>query len=170
VNDAPDSIGRVKNFFGQFLVMVKALAYIMSYGREHLHMIAEDAVLNANYIRSKLQPYLDLPYANATLHEAVFSDKGLPVKTLDIAKRLLDFGMHPFTIYFPLIVHGAMMIEPTETESRETLDQFVEIMKQILKEAESNPELLQQAPVSTPVRRLNETQAARNPVLRWKKS
>ncbi|MCP4218046.1 MAG: glycine dehydrogenase subunit 2, partial [bacterium] len=119
-------IGRVKNFYGNFGVILKALVYLMSIGRENLRKVAEDAVLNANYIRKGLEGVLDLPYSSKTLHEVIFSDKGLEVKTLDIAKRLLDFGIHPFTIYFPLIVHGAMMIEPTETESKETLDIFIQ--------------------------------------------
>jgi glycine dehydrogenase subunit 2 len=125
--------------------------------------------LNANYIRKKLQGKLDLPYNTASLHEVVFSDKNLPVKTLDIAKRLLDFGFHPFTIYFPLIVHGAMMIEPSETESKETLDEFIAVMEKILQETREQPELLRQAPQQTPVRRLDETLAARKPVLKWQK-
>ncbi|MCX6558080.1 MAG: aminomethyl-transferring glycine dehydrogenase subunit GcvPB [Candidatus Aminicenantes bacterium] len=169
VYDAPHSIGRIKNFYGQFLVMVRALAYLCSLGRENVRRVAEDAVLNANYIRKKLQDVLDLPYPTATMHEVVFSDKNLPVKTLDIAKRLLDYGLHPFTIYFPLIVHGAMMIEPTETESKETLDEFIAVMNKILVEAREQPELLLQAPHQTPVRRLDETLAARQPVLKWRK-
>jgi len=169
VYDDPRSIGRVKNFYGHFLVIVRALAYLMALGRENVGRVAEDAVLNANYVRSQLQGLLDLPYKAPTLHEVVFSDSGLPVKTLDIAKRLLDYGVHPFTIYFPLIVHGAMMIEPTESESKETLDDFIAVMKVILGEARENPELLRQAPTRTPVRRLDETQAARKPVLRWRK-
>ena len=169
VYDDPRSIGRVKNFYGQFLVMVRALAYLMALGREHVGRVAEDAVLNANYVRKKLEGLLDLPYPAPTLHEAVFSDAGLPVKTLDIAKRLLDYGYHPFTIYFPLIVHGAMMIEPTESESKETLDGFIAVMEAILREAKEDPERLRQAPTATPVRRLDETLAARKPVLRWRK-
>jgi len=165
--DDPHSIGRVKNFYGQFLVMIRALAYLLALGRENVRRVAEDAVLNANYIRKKLEGKLDLPYATPTLHEVVFSDQGLPVKTLDIAKRLLDYGFHPFTIYFPLIVHGAMMIEPTETESKETLDEFITVMDTILGEARENPDLLRQAPTQTPVRRLDETLAARKPVLKW---
>ncbi len=167
VYDDPCSIGRVKNFYGQFLVMVRALAYLLALGRENVRRVAEDAVLNANYLRKRLEGSLDLPYPASSLHEVVFSDKDLPVKTLDIAKRLLDYGIHPFTIYFPLIVHGAMMIEPTETESKETLDEFVSVMGTILREARENPELLRQAPVQTPVRRLDETLAARKPVLKW---
>jgi len=162
-------IGRVKNFYGQFLVMVRALAYLMTLGRENIRKVAEDAVLNANYIRKSLVGHLDLPYSAKTLHEVIFSDKDLPVKTLDIAKRLLDYGIHPFTIYFPLIVHGAMMIEPTETESKETLDIFIDTMKKILEEAREKPEFVQGAPYTTPVSRLDEVQAARNPILRWEK-
>lgn len=169
IYDNPQSIGRIKNFYGQFLVLIRALAYLSSLGRENIRRVAEDAVLNANYLRKRLQPLLDLPYAADTLHEVVFSDKNLPVKTLDIAKRLLDYGVHPFTIYFPLIVHGAMMIEPTETESKETLDEFIAIMEKILQEAREHPEQLLQAPQQTPVRRLDETLAARKPVLRWRK-
>ena len=169
VYEDPRSIGRVKNFYGQFLVMVRALAYLLSLGRENVRRVAEDAVLNANYIRKKLEGVLDLPFPTPSLHEVVFSDKDLPVKTLDIAKRLLDYGFHPFTIYFPLIVHGAMMIEPTETESKETLDEFVAVMNKIIQEARENPELLRQAPVQTPVRRLDETLAARKPVLKWRR-
>jgi glycine dehydrogenase subunit 2 len=166
-NDA--SIGRVKNFHGQFAVIVKALAYLYALGKEHVARVAEDAVLNANYIRKSLAGELELPYAAASLHEVVFSDNGLNVKTLDIAKRLLDYGYHPFTIYFPLIVHGAMMIEPTETEGKETLDAFIATMKTILQEAKTNPDLLREAPHQTPVRRLDETAAARKPTLRWRR-
>lgn len=169
IYDAEHSIGRIKNFYGHFLVIVRALAYLCSLGRENVRRVAEDAVLNANYLRYKLQGSLDLPYQADSLHEVVFSDKNLPVKTLDIAKRLLDYGLHPFTIYFPLIVHGAMMIEPTETESKESLDEFIAIMEKILQEAREHPQLLLDAPQQTPVRRLDETLAARKPVLRWRK-
>jgi glycine dehydrogenase subunit 2 len=162
-----EGIGRVKNFFGNFLVMVRALVYLMALGKENLRKVAEDAVLNANYIRKGLDGHLDLPYKAKTLHEVVFSDKGLPVKTMDIAKRLLDFGIHPFTVYFPLIVHGAMMIEPTETESKESLDEFIQAMKAILKEVQDDPDKLTTAPFTTPVRRLDEVRAARQLVLRW---
>ncbi len=162
-----EGIGRVKNFYGNFLVMVRALAYLMALGKENLRKVAEDAVLNANYLRKSLEGLLDLPYKSKTLHEVIFSDKGLPVKTMDIAKRLLDFGIHPFTVYFPLIVHGAMMIEPTETESKESLDEFIRAMKAILKEAEADPGKLTNAPFGTPVRRLDEVLAARQLVLKW---
>ncbi len=164
-----EGIGRVKNYYGNFLVMVRALVYLMTLGRENIRKVAEDAVLNANYIRQNLEGLLDLPYKSKTLHEVIFSDKGLNVKTLDIAKRLLDYGIHPFTVYFPLIVHGAMMIEPTETESKETLDEFIGAMKAILKEAEEDPEKLKNAPYNTPVRRLDEVRAARQLVLKWEK-
>jgi glycine dehydrogenase subunit 2 len=162
-------IGRIKNFYGNFLVIVRALAYLLSLGRENLRRVAEDAVLNANYIRKSLENSLELPYKSKTLHEVIFSDQGLPVKTLDLAKRLLDYNIHPFTIYFPLIVQGAMMIEPTETESRETLDRFIDAVKQIIREAHENPELVKTSPHSTPVSRLDEVQAARHPVLKWEK-
>jgi glycine dehydrogenase subunit 2 len=164
-----EGIGRVKNYYGNFLVLVKALVYVMSLGREYLGKVAEDAVLNANYIRKGLEDHLDLSYTSKTLHEVVFSDKGLNVKTLDIAKRLLDFGIHPPTVYFPLIVHGAMMIEPTETESKETLDEFIQAMKTILKEAQEDPEKLQKAPYNTPVGRLDEVLAARQLKVKWEK-
>lgn len=164
-----DGIGRVKNFYGNFLVVVRALAYLYALGRENIRKVAEDAVLNANYIRKSLEGHLHLPYSAKTLHEVIFSDHDLAVTTLDIAKGLLDFGIHPFTIYFPLIVHGAMMIEPTETESLETLDTFIQAMKEILAKAKEDPEYLKHAPYHTPVRRLDEVQAARKPVVRWRK-
>ncbi len=160
-------VGRVKNFYGNFLVMVRALAYLMALGKENIRRVAEDAVLNANYIRKKLEPHLLLPYPAKTLHEVIFSDENLSVKTLDIAKRLLDYGYHPFTIYFPLIVHGAMMIEPTETESKETLDGFLDAMIAILQEAKTDPEAMHRAPEKTPVSRLDEVSAARKPILKW---
>jgi glycine dehydrogenase subunit 2 len=162
-----NGIGRVKTFIGNFLVLVRALVYIEALGKENLPKVAEDAVLNANYIRHHLKDLLHLPYPGKSLHEVIFSDKGLPVKTLDVAKRLLDFKIHPFTIYFPLIVHGAMMIEPTETESRQTLDEFISAMKTILKEAAEEPETLQSAPHNTPVTRLDEVRAAKTLVVRW---
>jgi len=165
-----DGIGRIKNFYGNFLVIVRALAYLLALGRENISLVAEDAVLNANYIRKELEGHLDLPYKSKTLHEVVFSDSGLKVRTLDIAKRLLDYNIHPFTIYFPLIIHGAMMIEPTETESKETLDKFISVMKTILKEAMENPEHLKNAPHNTPVSRLDEVYAARKLILRWERS
>jgi len=127
-------------------------------------------VLNANYVMSQLRGFFDLPQGCACLHECVFSDKGLPheVTTLDVAKRLMDYGFHPPTIYFPLVVHGALMVEPTESESKETLDQFAEAIRSIVQEARENPDLLKSAPHRTPVGRLDEVRAARKPVLRWK--
>ncbi len=162
-----EGIGRIKNFYGNFLVILRALVYLVSLGKENIRKVAEDSVLNANYIRKRLEKYLDLPFTSKTLHEVVFSDHGLKIKTLDIAKRLLDYNIHPFTIYFPLIVHGAMMIEPTETESKETLDNFVDVMKTILDEAEKNPEFIKGAPYNTPLSRLDEVYAARNLILKW---
>ena len=169
----PQSIGRVKSFYGNFGVIVKALAYIWSLGPDGLKEIAEVAVLNANYIRRSLDQDYHLKYTAPTLHECVFSDKfqkEFGVSNLDIAKRLIDYGVHPPTMSFPLIVHGALMIEPTETESKRDLDQFIDIMKTIAREAKTEPELLKTAPHQTVVRRLDETAAARNPILKWEKS
>ena len=166
----PKSVGRVRSFFGNFLVMVRALAYILSSGASGLKEIAEIAVLNSNYIRKSLEGVYHLKYTAPTLHECVFSDKlqrEHGVRNIDIAKRLIDYGLHPPTMSFPLIVPGALMIEPTETESRRDLDQFIEAMKAIAGEAVETPEILKSAPHISPVRRLDETTAARNPVLRW---
>src|SRR5665648_439477 len=164
------SIGKIKSFYGNFGVAVKAFAYIRSLGADGLREVSEIAVLNANYIRAKLQDYYDLPYGSVCMHEVVFSAQKqteFGVSALDIAKRLIDFGYHPPTIYFPMIVKEAMMIEPTETESKETLDEFIEAMLQIAKEAETNPELIKGAPHNTIVLRLDEAKAARNPVLKY---
>lgn len=168
--DRPDSIGKVSGFLGHFGVMVKAFAYVLALGDEGLREVSENAVLNANYLKEKLKETYELPYDLLCKHEFVLSGKGLDgdVKTVDVAKRLLDYGFHPPTIYFPLIVEEAMMIEPTETESRERLDAFVEAMEEIEREARENPEILHRAPVDTPVGRLDETRAARQPVLRWR--
>jgi glycine dehydrogenase subunit 2 len=166
----PRTIGRVRSFFGNFLVMVKALAYIRSLGAAGLKEVAEIAVLNSNYIRKSLEGVYHLKYASPTLHECVFSDKMQKehgILNIDIAKRLIDFGLHPPTMSFPLIVPGALMIEPTETESRRDLDQFIEAMKTIAREAVESPEVLKSAPHFSPVKRLDETTAARTPVLRW---
>jgi glycine dehydrogenase subunit 2 len=170
--DHPDSIGRVRAFNGNFGVLVRALTYMRSMGAPGLRRIAELAVLNANYIRARLKGVYHLPYDAPSLHEVVFSDRNqLPneVHTLDIAKRLMDFGFHPPTIYFPLIVPGALMIEPTETEPKEELDAFCDAMLAIAREAEERPELVRSAPHTTPVRRLDEARAARQPILRWAK-
>lgn len=168
--DRPLSIGRVKPFYGNFGINVRAYTYIRSMGPDGLKAVTEYAVLNANYMMRRLAPYYDLPFDKHCKHEFVLSgkrQKKLGVRTLDIAKRLLDFGYHPPTIYFPLNVEECIMIEPTETESKETLDSFIEAMIQIAKEAEENPEIVQEAPHTTVVGRLDETQAARKPVLRY---
>jgi len=171
--DRPQSIGKVKAFYGNFGILVRAYAYIRTMGPEGLRRVSEDAVLHANYLMRRLEPYFDLPYPQPCKHEFVLSGrrkKKQGVKTLDMAKRMLDFGIHPPTIYFPLIVEEGMMIEPTETESKETLDRFVEVMIQIAREAEEHPELLREAPHTTPVKRLDEVRAARQPVLRYQPS
>ncbi|WP_368993188.1 aminomethyl-transferring glycine dehydrogenase subunit GcvPB [Caldifermentibacillus hisashii] len=168
--DRPQSIGRVKPFYGNFGINVRAYTYIRTMGPDGLRQVTENAVINANYMMRSLAPYYDLPYDRHCKHEFVISgrrQKKLGVRTLDIAKRLLDFGFHPPTIYFPLNVEESMMIEPTETESKETLDAFIETMIQISKEAEENPEIVQEAPHTTVVGRLDETKAARKPILKY---
>jgi glycine dehydrogenase subunit 2 len=168
--DRPDSIGRVRAFNGNFNVLVRALSYIRTMGGPGLRRVAEIAVLNANYIRKRLLGAYHLPYDAPSMHEVVFSDKlqnAHGVHTLDIAKRLMDFGFHPPTIYFPLIVPGALMIEPTESEPKEELDAFCDAMLAIARESAERPELVTSAPHTTPVRRLDEARAARQPVLRW---
>lgn len=164
----PQSIGRVKAFYGNFAILVRAYSYILSLGPDGLRQVSEDAVLNANYMMRRLAPYFDVPFERACKHEFVLSgkrQKKLGVRTLDIAKRLLDFGYHPPTIYFPLNVEECIMIEPTETESKQTLDEFIEAMIRIAKEVEENPDLVKNAPYTTVVKRLDETLAARKPVL-----
>ncbi|NSW91834.1 MAG: aminomethyl-transferring glycine dehydrogenase subunit GcvPB [Firmicutes bacterium] len=170
--DRPLSIGKIKSFYGNFLVAVKTYAYILSMGPDGLKRASETAVLNANYVMEKLKEYYTLPYHRPCMHEFVISaqkQKEFGVSALDIAKRLMDYGFHPPTVYFPLIVKEALMIEPTETESRETLDRFIEAMISIAKEAENNPEIVKKAPHNTPIGRLDEIKAAREPVLRWKR-
>jgi glycine dehydrogenase subunit 2 len=167
----PKSIGRVRMFYGNFGMHVRALAYIMANGPDGLRQTTEDAVLNANYIRKKLEGYYDLPYTTPTMHEVVFSDRkqtSKGIKTGDIAKRLIDYGFHPYTVSFPLVVPGALMIEPTESESKEELDLFVDAMKAIAEEAEQDPEMVLTAPHNTRISRLDEVSAARKPVLRWR--
>ncbi|SCW30505.1 glycine dehydrogenase subunit 2 [Paenibacillus tianmuensis] len=167
-SNRPDSIGRVKAFNGNFGILVRAYTYIRTYGPEGLREVSEYAVLNANYMMHRLAPYFEMPYPGVCKHEFVMSGRGLKkygVRTLDVAKRLLDFGYHPPTIYFPLNVEECIMIEPTETESKETLDAFIDTMIRIVKEAEEQPDLLLNAPYTTVVRRLDETLAARKPVL-----
>ena len=164
-------VGRVRMFYGNFGMFVRALAYILANGPDGLRQTTEDAVLNANYIRAKLEGTFELPYTTPSLHEVVFSDRLQAkngVKTGDMGKRLIDYGFHAYTVRFPMIVPGAMMIEPTESESREELDLLIDALKQIAREAEENPELVQTAPHTTRVQRLDETTAARKPVLRWK--
>lgn len=169
--DRPHSIGRLAGFYGNVAVMVRAYAYILSMGAEGLARVAELAVLNANYLKERLKSLYPLPYEALCKHEFVLSARALKerygVGALDIAKRLLDFGIHPPTVYFPLIVAEALMIEPTETESRETLDAFVEAMIRIRREMEQEPERLREAPTRTPVGRIDEVLAAKHPVLRW---
>jgi glycine dehydrogenase subunit 2 len=169
--DRPQSIGRVRAFYGNFGVLVRALAYIMAHGRDGLRQATVDAVLNANYIRKAIEPYFDLPYKAPSMHECVFSDsrqakKG--VRTGDIAKRLIDYGFHPYTVSFPLIVPGALMIEPTETEGKRELDAFIESLIAIANEIEQDPQIVLQAPHLTRTPRVDEVAAARKPVVRWK--
>lgn len=171
--DRPESIGRVKPFYGNFGINVRAYTYIRSMGPDGLKAVTEYAVLNANYMMRRLAEHYDVPYDQHCKHEFVLSgrrQKKLGVRTLDIAKRLLDFGYHPPTIYFPLNVEECIMIEPTETESKETLDSFVDIMIQIAKEAEENPEIVQEAPHTTIIGRLDETTAARKPILKYQRN
>jgi len=168
--DFPSSVGRVRSFFGNFGILVRAYAYIISLGSDGLEEVSQMALLNANYLRRRLESTYHLPYSEPCMHECVFTDRLQQkhgVHTLDIAKRLLDYGFHPPTIYFPLVVSGAIMIEPTETESPETLDAFVDAMMSVAREAKENPALVKGAPHSTPVGRLDEARAARKPVLRW---
>jgi glycine dehydrogenase subunit 2 len=165
------SIGRVRAFYGSFGVLVRALAYILAHGGPGLRKVTLDAVLNANYLRKKLEAYYHLQYDSPSMHEVVFSDerqaqKG--VRTGEIAKRLIDYGFHPYTVSFPLIVHGALMIEPTETETKRELDRFIEAMIEIAHEVETDPQMVKNAPYGTRTSRVDEVAAARKPVLRWK--
>jgi glycine dehydrogenase subunit 2 len=170
LEDCPKTIGRVRSFFGNFGILVRAYTYIISLGADGLEEVSRMALLNANYIRKKLERHYQIAYNAPCMHECIFTDRiqhKSGVSTLDIAKRLLDYGFHPPTIYFPLVVSGALMIEPTETETPETLDSFAEAMIAIAQEAKENPDLVKTAPHSTPVRRLDEARAARKPVVRW---
>ncbi len=169
--DRPQSVGRVRASYGNYGMFIRALAYILANGPDGLRQTTEDAVLNANYIRSGLQDLYELPYKTGSMHEVVFSDRrqaAKGIRTGDIAKRLIDYGFHPYTVSFPMIVSGALMIEPTESESREELDLFIAAMRAIAQEVEETPELVKNAPHSTRVSRLDEVTAARKPVLRWK--
>lgn len=167
--DYPQSIGRVHSFYGNFLIMLRAYTYIVMLGTEGLRQVAEHAVVNANYLRVMLEKHYNLPYKRICMHEFVINDEGLPngITTNEIAKRLLDYGFHAPTVYFPLIVHGAMMIEPTETEHKDTLDAFVNALITINNEANNNPELLKAAPQTTPVKKVDAVLAARKPVVKW---
>ena len=164
--EVPKTIGRVHPFFGNVLVMVKALAYILTLGDEGMREVSAGAVLAANYLRVRLRDIYAVPYDGLCKHEFVASTKNLGAKARDVAKRLIDYGFHPPTVYFPLIVEEALMIEPTETETLETLDAFIDAMHRIAEEAQKQPELLAEAPHNAPVRRLDEVKAAREPVLR----
>jgi glycine dehydrogenase subunit 2 len=169
--DAPRSIGRVKAFYGNFGMHLRALAYILTHGRDGLREATEAAVLNARVIAEGLMSDYDRPFSDPPMHEVVFTDKRQGrkgVNTLDIAKRLIDYGFHPMTIYFPLIVQGAMLIEPTESVGRQEIQQFIEAMRAISREAETDPDLVRNAPHTTRIGRLDEAAAARKPVLRWK--
>ena len=169
--DRPQSIGQVRAFYGHFGVMVRAYAYILAMGPQGLRQVSEDAVLNANYLLSRVRDLFEVPYDRPCMHEFVVSAtpwKSFGVRALDIAKRLLDYGFHPPTVYFPLVVDEALMIEPTETETPETLDAFADALAAIRQEAETNPDLLREAPHRTPVRRLDEAGAARRPNLCWR--
>ncbi|MEG0108276.1 MAG: aminomethyl-transferring glycine dehydrogenase subunit GcvPB, partial [Lachnospiraceae bacterium] len=166
-----NSIGEVKSFYGNFLVVVRALTYILMLGKEGIPEASQNAVLNANYMMRNLQDIYTMAYDETCMHEFVMSLEDLKKETgvsaMDIAKGLLDNGIHPPTMYFPMIVHEALMIEPTETESKETLDHAIEIFRQLYEVAKTNPEELHQAPIHTPVTRLDEVGAARNPILRY---
>jgi glycine dehydrogenase subunit 2 len=167
----PQTVGRVRAWYGNFGMFIRALAYILANGPDGLRQTTEDAVLNANYIRAKLKVTFELPYDAPSLHEVVFSDRLQAkngVKTGDMGKRLIDYGFHAYTVSFPLVVQGAMMIEPTESESREELDLLIDALQQIAREAEENPEIVKTAPHTTRLQRLDETTAARKPILRWK--
>jgi glycine dehydrogenase subunit 2 len=169
--DRPESVGRVKSFYGNFGMLVRAYTYIREMGAEGLKKVSDHAVLNANYLRVRLSNAYHLPYPEVCMHECVFSDKlqhASGVKTIDIAKRIIDYGFHPPTIYFPLVVAGALMMEPTETEALETLDQFCDAMLAIAKECQENPDLLKKAPHTTDWGRLDEVKAVKEPKLVWK--
>jgi glycine dehydrogenase subunit 2 len=168
------SFGRMTAFQGQMGMFTRALTYILSHGADGLRQVAEDSVLNANYVLRSMEDVLDAPFAGAgpCMHEAIFSDAGLPegFSTIDIAKGLIDEGFHPMTMYFPLVVHGAMLVEPTETESKATLDQFIGAFRSVAARAKAGDASLKSAPHFAPRRRLDETLAARKPVLAWRES
>jgi glycine dehydrogenase subunit 2 len=170
-HDRPHAIGRMRSFYGNAGAVLRAYCYIRALGAEGLAAVSENAILAANYLKARLGALYEVPYGGPCMHEFILTarrqrEKG--ARALDVAKRLLDFGIHAPTIYFPLTVEEAMMIEPTETESKETLDRFVDVMARIAREAEENPQVLLDAPVTTPVRRIDEVRAARQPDLRWR--
>jgi glycine dehydrogenase subunit 2 len=168
--DRPLSVGKVKGFYGNFGILVRALTYILAHGKEGLTQVSRDAILSANYLKENLKRSFKLPYTQPCMHEFVLSgvwQKERGCSTTQIAKRMLDYGVHAPTVYFPLVVPEAMMIEPTETESKETLDEFIEIMLQIDRETKEQPDKVISAPHNTPVGRLDEALAARKPNLRW---
>ncbi|MBI1871639.1 MAG: aminomethyl-transferring glycine dehydrogenase subunit GcvPB [Chlamydiae bacterium] len=168
--DLPDSVGRIRSFYGNVGILLRALTYIQTLGRDGLDKVGQAAVLNANYLFSKLKKTFEAPHEGPVMHEFVVSAKPYlkhGIRALDFAKRLLDYGIHPPTVYFPLIVEEAMMIEPTETETKETLDHFVQVLEKIALEAKENPDLLHEAPTRTPVRRLDEVKAAKELRLVW---
>jgi glycine dehydrogenase subunit 2 len=169
--DRPESIGKVRSFYGNFGMLVRAYTYIRRMGSDGLAQVSQDAVLTANYLRSRLNERYDEAYPGPNMHEFVLSgrrQKQNGVRTLDIAKRLMDYGFHPPTVYFPLIVDEALMIEPTETENKDTLDAFADALLRIADEAEQEPDLVRNAPYTTVVGRLDEARAARQPDLRWR--
>jgi glycine dehydrogenase subunit 2 len=162
--DCPRSIGRVRALYGNFGVLVRALAYIMAHGGDGLKRATLDALLNANYLRKLLEPHYEIAYHATSMHECVFRH----ASTAAIAKRLIDYGFHPYTVSFPLIVHGAMMIEPTETESKQELDLFADALISIAQEAKEDPDLVSTAPHSTRTTKVDEVAAARKPILKWR--
>lgn len=169
--DIPHTIGKIQTFYGNFLIMVRAYTYLRILGEKGLKQISRAAILNANYVIQHLKDDYHLPFPGFSMHEGVLSGKNLKdhgIRTLDVAKRLLDYGLHAPTVYFPLIVSEALMIEPTDSESKETLDRFINAMKEIRRDAEKNPEILKSAPTTTPVRRLDEVKAIKELKVRWK--
>ncbi|MCG8691610.1 MAG: aminomethyl-transferring glycine dehydrogenase subunit GcvPB, partial [Minwuiales bacterium] len=169
--DAAKTFGRMKGFHGQMGMFIRALSYMLSHGSDGLRQVAEDAVLNANYVLARLQDVMSPAYPGPCMHEVLFDDhflKDTGVSTLDFAKAMIDEGYHPMTVYFPLIVHGAMLVEPTETESKDSVDRFIDSLRYLAEKAKSgDTAFFEQAPELTPRRRLDETRAARSPVLRW---
>jgi glycine dehydrogenase subunit 2 len=167
--ESEDSIGRIHSFYGNFAICLRAFIYIRMLGADGIREAAETAVLNANYLMARLKKIYNLPIDRTCMHEFVLNDKGIPngITTNEIAKRILDYGFHAPTVYFPLLISGAMMIEPTETESLESLDRFVEVLEKIRKECDENPEAVLSAPGNTPVRRVDTVLAAKTPVLTW---